>query len=182
MNGYTVSRRHLLVLGAAAGVSSCGFASGEDPADRRLVELLGRPPAPPEPIGLYSPGRRVGHLLYLSTTVARQKGQPIHQGLVGRDLDLNGGVQAARATALALLETVHHELGSLRRVRQIVNIIGYVASADGFYMQADVMNGASDVLIEVLGAARGKASRSAIGVAALSRNAAVAISGVVAFR
>lgn len=182
LNGYGVSRRHLLVMGMVAGMSSCGFAAKEDSADQRLVELLGRPPAQPEPIGLYAASRRVGRLLYLSTTVARQNGQPIHQGLVGRDLDLAGGVQAARATALALLETVFHELGSLGRVRQIVNIIGYVASADNFYMQADVMNGASQVLIDVLGTERGKASRSAIGVAALSRNAAVAISGVVEFR
>lgn len=165
-----------------AGLSSCGRASGEGAADRRLAELLGRPPAKPEPIGLYAPARRAGHLLYLSTTVARKNGQPIFQGAVGRDLDVRAGAQAARASALALLETVQHELGSLARVRQVVNIIGYVASADTFYMQAEVMNGASEVLIDVLGEDRGKASRSAIGVAALSRNATVAISGVVEFR
>lgn len=151
-------------------------------ADRRLAERLGRSPTPPEPIGLYAASRRVGHLLYLSTTVARQNGQPIFQGAVGRDLDAHAGAQAARASALALLETVYFALGSLTRVRQVVNIIGYVASAETFYGQADVMNGASEVLIDVLGNKRGKASRSAVGVAALSRNATVAISGVVEFR
>ena len=182
LNGYTASRRHFLFMGMMTGICSCSFAPDEDVADRRLVELLGRPPAEPEPIGLYAASRRVGHLLYLSTTVARQNGQPKYQGLVGRDLDLREGAQAARASALSLLETVHHELGSLRRVRQVVNIIGYVASAETFYMQADVMNGASEVLIEVLGNERGKSSRSAVGVTALSRNATVAISGVVEFR
>lgn len=182
MKEFIASRRRFLILGLAAGLSARDSAAGEDSPDRRFLQLLGRPPAKPEPIGLYAAARRVGNLLYLSTTVARQNGQPIHQGLVGRDLTLEQGVQSARATALALLETVRDELGSLDRVQQMVNVVGYIASAETFHQQAEVMNGASQVLIDVFGVDRGKSSRSAIGVAALSRNASVAISGVVEFR
>jgi NAD(P)H dehydrogenase (quinone) len=174
MMGF-LPRRDVLV-GLGCGLVSRG-KDGGDP-DQRFTTLLGRSPTAPVPIGKYSPTLRVENLLYVSTTVARRNGEPLFRGLVGHDLPLAEAVQAARITALAVLEAVFADLGSLTRVRQIVNLTGYIASADGFVDQSVVMDGASEVMLQIFGSKRGLSSRSAIGVKALSRNAAVAISGV----
>lgn len=178
-----MSRRMFGMLGLSS-VFIAGMARAADPfgRDAQFLRSLGRPLRTPQPIGDYLPARRSGQLLYLSTVVARTDGTPDYRGLVGRDLSLEQAQLAARATALALLEVVAAELGTLDAVAQIVNIIGYVASADGFTRQSDVMDGASAALIDVLGYEAGRTSRSAVGVTALSRNAAIAISGVVEVR
>lgn len=148
--------------------------------DAQFRRILGRDVKPPEPIGLYRPVRRSGGMLYISTTVARREGTPLYMGLVGRDLTLSDAQEAARMTALAVLEAAYAELGgSLTPVRQLINMTGYVASAEGFVDQAQVMDGASALMIDVLGEDAGTASRSAIGVRGLSRNAAVAIAAIL---
>jgi enamine deaminase RidA (YjgF/YER057c/UK114 family) len=148
-------------------------------ADERFLKLLGRPPATPHPVGDYIPACRVGNLLYLSTTYARVAGKPVHLGLVGGEATLEAGQLAARGAAFAVLETIIAEVGSLAAVKRIVTVTGYVASADGFYQQPVVMNGASAVMIEVFGEAAGRSTRSAIGVKTLSGNTSVAISAIV---
>ena len=175
---WAFSRRAvgLAIAAMAAPAAARGLVAAED---ERLAALLGRRPERPQPIGAYAPAIRVGELLYLSTTVARRDGQPIHRGAVGDRLSLDDGRAAARAAALALLEVAFDELGSLAKVAQVVNLTGYVASADGFFDQAAVMDAASKVVVEVLGPVRGRHTRSAIGVRALSREAAVAISGII---
>jgi enamine deaminase RidA (YjgF/YER057c/UK114 family) len=149
-------------------------------ADRRFLALLGRPVQQPQPLGDYVPARRVGNVVYVSTTPAKVGNTPTYPGVVGRDLDVAAAQTSARWAALTLLEYLWHELGgTLAPVRQFVSLTGYVASADGFYDQADVVNGASAVLIEVFGAEIGKPSRSAVGVRHMPRNASVAVGGIV---
>jgi enamine deaminase RidA (YjgF/YER057c/UK114 family) len=176
----TLSRRTLLAAGAAAALAPRAAVAAAPEVDQRFLKALGRAPRPAQPIGDYVPVRRSGRILYLSTTTARTDGQPDFRGKVGGELTLAQGQQAARAAALSLLENVYNELGgTLAPVTQILNMIGYVASADGFYDQAGVMNGATAVLVEVLGRDIGLSSRSAIGVKAMSRDAAVSISATV---
>lgn len=148
--------------------------------DDRFLELLGRPVQQPQPLGDYLPARRVGNIVYVSTTPAKLGNAPTFPGVVGRDLDVAAGKTSARWAALTLLEYLWNELGgTLAPVRQFVSLTGYVASAEGFHDQADVMNGASAVLIEVFGAEVGKPTRSAIGVRHMPRNASVAVGGIV---
>jgi enamine deaminase RidA (YjgF/YER057c/UK114 family) len=148
--------------------------------DRRFLALLGRPVQRPQPLGDYVPARRVGNVVYLSTTPAKIGNAPTYPGVVGRDLDVAAATVSAHWAALTLLEYLWNELdGTFAPVRQFVSLTGYVASADGFHDQADVLNGASAVLIEVFGAEIGKPSRSAIGVRHMPRNASVAVGGLV---
>jgi enamine deaminase RidA (YjgF/YER057c/UK114 family) len=148
--------------------------------DRRFLALLGRPVQQPQPLGDYVPARRVGNVVYISTTPAKLGNAPTFPGVVGRDLDVAGAKTSAHWAALTLLEYLWNELGgTLGPVRQFVSLTGYVASAEGFHDQADVMNGASAVLIEVFGAEIGKPTRSAIGVRHMPRNASVAVGGIV---
>ncbi|MFO1363993.1 MAG: RidA family protein [Burkholderiales bacterium] len=148
--------------------------------DHRFLTLLGRAVQRPEPLGDYVPARRVGNVVYLSTTPAKTGREVTYPGVVGRDLDVAAASVSARWAALTLLEYLWHELGgTFAPVRQFVSLTGYVASAEGFRDQADVLNGASAVLIEVFGAEIGKPTRSAIGVRHMPRNASVAVGGLV---
>lgn len=177
------SRRRLLTAGALLAVAPSRLWAAAPDVDPRFLAALGRPPRAPAPIGNYVPVRRSGRILYMSTTTARTDGVPDFRGAVGSELTPEQGRRAARAAALALLETIYHELGgSLASVTQILNMIGYVASADGFHDQAGVMDGASALMIEVLGPAIGRSTRSSIGVKAMSRRAAVSIAATVEVR
>jgi enamine deaminase RidA (YjgF/YER057c/UK114 family) len=149
-------------------------------ADARFLSLLGRPVQQPQPLGDYVPARRVGSVVYVSTTPAKTGSSVTFPGVVGRDLDVAAATTSARWAALTLLEYLWNELGgTFAPVRQFVSLTGYVASAEGFHGQADVLNGASAVLIEVFGSEIGKPTRSAIGVRHMPRNASVAVGGIV---
>lgn len=175
-----LSRRHLLGAGLALAAAPTALLAAVPEVDQRFLKALGGAPRPAQPIGDYVPVRRSGRILYLSTTTARTNGTPDFQGALGAELNVEQGRKAARAAALAMLETVYNALGgTLAPVTQILNMIGYVASADGFYDQAGVMNGATAVLIEVFGPEIGRSTRSAIGVKAMSRQAAVSIAATV---
>lgn len=185
MRDHPPSRRAFVVTGLVSGLIASTPLKAAEPStrDARLLELLGRPVVKPQPVGAYVPARRAGNLLYLSTTVARDKGVPLFKGAIGSDLTVEQGQAAARATALAILETLYAELGgSLDPLVQLVNMVGYVVSADGFYDQAKVMDGASAVMVDVLGPQVGSSSRSAIGIKGLTGNGAVAISAVAEVR
>ncbi len=101
-------------------------------------------------------------------------GQEIVTGKVGLDLDLDAGRAAARMTALSLLATVRAELGDLDRVRRIVKVFGMVNAAPGFNQMPAVIDGCSDVLVEIFGDA-GRHTRSAVGMAELPFDIAVEI-------
>ena len=122
----------------------------------------------------------VQHLLYLSGTVPIKDGQPHLRGVLGRDLDIAQGYEAARYAAITTLAAVKYALGDLDRVQQIVHLIGFVNSAPGFSDQPRVINGAADLLVELYGD-RGKPTRAAIGCQGLGGNASVEIIVTVLF-
>jgi enamine deaminase RidA (YjgF/YER057c/UK114 family) len=122
----------------------------------------------------------VQNLLYLSGTTPMKDGQPFHPGVVGKDLTLEQGYGAARYATLASLAAIKYALGDLDRVQQIVQLIGFVNSAPGFSDQPRVINGATDLLVELYGE-RGKPTRAAIGCQGLAINHSVEIVMTVVF-
>lgn len=136
-------------------------------AEAKIKELGLTLPPPPTPMGNYVPGVRVGNLLFLSGHgPIRVEGRPMPRGKVGRELSTEDGYRAARDVGVNLLGSTRALLGSLDRVKRVVKVLGMVNSADGFGEQPKVMNGFSDLMVEVFGD-NGRHARSAVGMAEL---------------
>lgn len=116
----------------------------------------------------------VGNMLYVSGTCAVKGGQPFRQGVVGATLSLEEGYEAARYALLPTLGVIRYALGDLDRVAQAVQMTGFVNSAPGFSDQPRVVNGATDLLVELFGE-RGKPTRAAIGCQGLALGHSVEI-------
>lgn len=136
-------------------------------ADARLREKNITLPPSNLPVGNYVNAVRVGPLLFLSGHGPIVNGAPAAQGKLGRDLTIEDGYRIARDVGLSMLATTRAEIGSLDKVKRVVKVLGMVASAEGFVHQPKVINGFSDLLVEVFGEAIGKHARSAVGVAEL---------------
>ncbi|MGH7318252.1 MAG: RidA family protein, partial [Candidatus Rokuibacteriota bacterium] len=133
-----------------------------------------------------SGARYVSHLpvqnvLYLSGTVPMKDGTPFRPGVLGHDMTVEEGYEAARYAALTSLAAIRYALGDLDRVEQALQLIGFVNSAPGFAEQPRVINGATDLLVELYGE-RGKPTRAAIGCQGLARGHSVEIVLTVLFR
>jgi enamine deaminase RidA (YjgF/YER057c/UK114 family) len=139
--------------------------------EARLQELGIVLPALPMPGGNYVPAKTVGQMVYLAGVVSTNGGGVI-TGTLGLDSDIAAGYAAARACALTQLAVLRHHLGSLDAVKSIVGVNGYVNAVPGFSDSPQVINGASDLLIEVFGET-GRHVRAAIGISSLPRNALV---------
>jgi enamine deaminase RidA (YjgF/YER057c/UK114 family) len=143
----------------------------------RLEELGLALPAAPAPAANYVPYVRSGDLLHVSGQIAANADGLI-TGKLGADMDVAAGAEAARACALALLAQVNAALGGdLGRLKRVVKLGAFVNSTPDFTDQPKVVNGASDLLADVLGDA-GRHARSAVGVAALPFGVAVEIDGI----
>jgi enamine deaminase RidA (YjgF/YER057c/UK114 family) len=140
--------------------------------DARLSELSITLPPAPKPVATYIPAVRVGELLFLSGTGPFKDGAIVYSGKLGKDLTVEQGYEAARLTLLNALAIVRQELGTLDRVTRIVRLTGHVASAEGFTQQPAVLNGASDLLVQIFGEA-GRHARLALGAAELPLNMAI---------
>jgi enamine deaminase RidA (YjgF/YER057c/UK114 family) len=133
-------------------------------------------PPPTTPLANYVGAVRTGNLLYLSGHgPIRTGGKDSVTGKVGRDLTIEQGYAAAREVGLCLLATTRASLGSLDRVKRIVKVLGMVNSAENFGDQPKVINGFSDLMVEVFGEAIGKHARSAVGMAGLPHGIPVEI-------
>lgn len=140
----------------------------EETPEHRLADLgIELPPVPPA-AGLYAPAARSGSQLYISGQVPRAAdGSGVAAvGKLGQDVTVEEGAALARLCALQALAIARAELGSLDRVVRAVRVAGYVASAPGFTGHPAVVNGASQLLLDVFGEA-GRHARIAIGVAEL---------------
>jgi len=136
-------------------------------AEARLKEKNITLPTPSTPVANYVGAVRVANLLFVSGHGPIRDGKPTARGKVGKDLSVDQGYQVARDVGLNLLATVRATLGSLDRVKRVVKVLGMVNSADGFGDQPKVINGFSDLMVEVFGDAVGKHARSAVGMAEL---------------
>jgi enamine deaminase RidA (YjgF/YER057c/UK114 family) len=139
--------------------------------EARLRELGIELPALPAPGGNYIPAKTVGSMVYLSGVVSTDA-SGIITGTVGLDRTIEEGYAAARTCALMQLAILQKHLGSLDAIKSIVTVNGYVNAVNGFADSPKVINGASDLFVEVLGEA-GRHVRAALGISALPRNALV---------
>jgi len=146
------------------------------PVENRLRELGIELPAGPKPLAAYVPSVRVGELLFVSGVGPMKDGKPAFTGMVGKDLTLEQGQQAARLCAMNLLAIARDAVG-LERIVRVVKLSGFVCSAPGFFDQPKVVNGASEFMVQVFGD-RGKHARAAVGVTALPLDFAVEVEAV----
>lgn len=146
--------------------------------EKRLAELgLSLPPAP-APVANYVPTVVTGNLLFVSGQISRAGDGTTLTGKLGAGVDIAKGREAARICALNILAQANAALGSLDRIARIVKLTGFVNAAPAFTDHPQVVNGASDLLVEVLGD-RGRHTRSAVGVAGLPLDAAVEVEAII---
>ena len=145
--------------------------------DDRLKELGLSLPDSPAPLANYVPFIVSGGVVYVSGQVSRDDNGPI-TGKLGGGVSVEAGAAAARRSALALIAQLKAACGDdLDRLKRVVKLTGFVNSAPDFTDQSKVINGASDLMVEVFGD-RGRHARSAVGVAALPLGVAVEVEGV----
>jgi enamine deaminase RidA (YjgF/YER057c/UK114 family) len=148
----------------------------------RLAELgIELPPARP-PLGNFVPVVREGTLLYLSGQGPVEANGTRHVGKVGGDIGPEQAYQHARLTAINLLGVLARELGSLDRVRRIIKLLGMVNAVPEFTAHPQVINGASDLMVELFGPEIGRHARSAVGMGSLPGGITVEIEMIVAIQ
>jgi len=136
-------------------------------AETKVKDLALEIPAEPfKPAGQYVNATRSGNLLFVAGQVPAKPDGSIVRGKLGADMDVNTGYETARLAALNALATVRAELGTLDRVSRVLRVYGVVNSTPDFMLHTRVIDGASELLVEVFGEA-GKHARLAVGVASL---------------
>jgi enamine deaminase RidA (YjgF/YER057c/UK114 family) len=135
-------------------------------AEKRLAEMKISLPQPPSPKGNYIPSVQVGSLLFVSGHGPYDDGKTILTGKLGKELATEEGYKTARNVALNCLASIRAALGDLNRVKRVVKLLGMVNCTEDFKESPRVINGASDLLVEIFGEA-GKHARSAVGMQSL---------------
>jgi enamine deaminase RidA (YjgF/YER057c/UK114 family) len=146
--------------------------------EERLKQLYIQLITPSAPVANYVKAVRVGNLIYLSGHGPDKPGGGLVIGKVGSDLTLEEAVAAARLVGISLLSTLKAEIGDLNKVKRIVKVLGMVNAIPTFEKQPQVINGCSDLMVEVFGE-NGKHARSSVGVASLPSNIPVEIEMIV---
>jgi enamine deaminase RidA (YjgF/YER057c/UK114 family) len=176
----------LLSAGGCAGwllSSQREFASrataDDQPAHEARLAALGLElPAPAKPVAVYVTAAITGNLLYTAGHIPlTAEGKPL-PGRVGQEFTLEQGRDAAHQVGLSILSTVKNKLGTLDRVARLVKVLGMVNCTPEFTQQPQVINGFSELMIQVFGEDAGKAARSAVGVASLPANVPVEIEAI----
>jgi len=156
---------------------SLSVAQQETPEDRLKKLGIELPPSPP-PVANYVNAVTTGNLVFLAGKGPNKGDGSYVTGKVGRDLTIEEGYAAARLTAISQLAVLKAHLGDLSKVKRIVKVHGMVNCSDDFANQPEVINGFSDLMVEVFGE-KGKHARAAVGMASLPRNIAVEIEMIV---
>jgi enamine deaminase RidA (YjgF/YER057c/UK114 family) len=142
--------------------------------ESRINELKFSLPDVPKPVAAYIPAKQTGNLVFTAGQLPMVNGELISKGLLGQDVEIDEANKAARICTLNALAAIKGVIGDLDRIKQIVRVVGYVASVPTFTQQPSVVNGASELLLEIFGE-NGKHARSAVGMAVLPLNASVEI-------
>jgi enamine deaminase RidA (YjgF/YER057c/UK114 family) len=142
--------------------------------ESKLNELKLSLPDVPKPVAAYIPAKQTGNLVFTAGQLPMVSGELISKGLLGQDVEIDEANKAARICTLNALAAIKGVIGDLDRIKQIVRVVGYVASVPTFTQQPAVVNGASELLLEIFGE-NGKHARSAVGMAVLPLNASVEI-------
>ncbi len=146
--------------------------------EERLKELGIELPQPTTPMGSYVNAVRTGNLIYMAGKGPGLPGKPLPVGKVGRDFSLEQANRLARDTGLSILGALKAELGDLDRVKRIVKVLGMVNATSEYGSHPEVINGCSDLFVEVFGD-KGRHARSAVGMGSLPRGIPVEIEVIV---
>ena len=146
--------------------------------EQRLKQLGIELATPTSPVANYVNAVRTGSLLYLAGKGPGLPGKPLPVGKVGRDFTVEQAYVHARETGLSLIAVMKAELGDLDRVKRIVKVLGMVNAVPEFGNQPEVINGCSDLFVEVFGD-RGRHARSAVGMGSLPRGIPVEVEVIV---
>jgi enamine deaminase RidA (YjgF/YER057c/UK114 family) len=168
--------RKIFLLFISAFVLSLSLI-GQD-AETKLKEKGIVLPPPSIPVANYVNVVRVGNLLFLAGKGPQKADNTYITGKVGKDLTIEQGYEAARITAINHLAVIKNEIGSLNKVKRIVKVLGMVNCTEDFKDQPKVINGYSDLMVEIFGE-KGKHARSAVGMYALPLNMAVEVEVIV---
>jgi len=166
-------KNYLLIL-----LCSIAFNAFPQSFDKRLAELGIQLPEVPEAIGNYIDVVKVNKLLFLSGKGPLKANGEYIKGKLGKDLTIQEGYEAARLTAVNQIAVLRKELGNLNKIKRIVKVNGYVNSDRLFYDQPKVINGFSDLLVEVFGES-GRHARTALATTTLPLNMAVEVEMIV---
>ena len=157
-----------VTLGIAS--PAAGQISGIDP-EQRLKDLGIKLPAPTKSLAIYKKIVVVDKMAYLSGHIPIDENGQIMKGKVGRDVDVDSAAKAARRCAIALLATLRNEVGSLNNVKRLVKTTGMVNCTPDETQQPEVINGCSQLIVDIFGEENGKGARAAVGMASLPRGA-----------
>jgi enamine deaminase RidA (YjgF/YER057c/UK114 family) len=146
----------------------------EDRLQQRGLQL----PPKPSPMAQYVSAVSTGNLVFVAGHGPHRDGELIYKGKLGQDVDVERGYEAAQLVALNMLASLKAEIGDLDRVKRVVKLLGMVNCVPGFGQQPEVINGASDLLVDIFGE-RGRHARSAVGMASLPRGISVEIEMIV---
>ncbi|MFC1561113.1 RidA family protein [Candidatus Latescibacterota bacterium] len=171
----------LIIFGCEENNSKYETLQGQDTlfdAEKRIRELGIQLRIPAPPVANFVHSVRSGNLVFLAGHGPLMSDGTWMTGKVGRDIDIDEGKKAARLTAINLLSSLKAEIGDLNKVKRIVKVLGMVNSDESFTDQPQVMNGCSDLLVDVFGD-RGKHARAAVGMASLPFGIPVEIEMIV---
>ena len=176
----TLSKCAVVAL-ALTALTSLAAAAQSDSPEQRLARLGIELPPAPDPVANYVNGVQAGNLIFLAGKGPRRADGTEISGKLGADLSIEQGYEAARLTAINQIAVLKEMIGDLSRVVRIVKVLGMVNSDPSFVDQPAVINGFSDLMVEVFGE-RGRHARAAVGMASLPRGQAVEIEMVVEVR
>jgi len=146
--------------------------------EKKMEELNLKLPTVAKPIAAYVPGVKIDNLVFTSGQIPVAEGKVVYQGHVGAECSLEDAYEAAKICVLNCLAVVKELTGDLDRITKIVKITGFVASAPGFNDQPKVINGASEILVQLFGE-KGAHARSAVGLSELPLNVPVEVEMIV---
>ena len=174
--GAATATLGFLMPRSGAGSPTPLVAHQEAGAEARLRQLGIELPPAPQPVATYVPAVVVGNMLYVAGhTPRRPDGSPGYQGKVGEDFTVEQAYEAARIAGINILSTVRNTLGSLDRVARLVRTFGMVNAVPDFGQHPQVINGCSDLMVEVFGPDAGKGTRAAVGMGSLPFGMAVEV-------
>jgi enamine deaminase RidA (YjgF/YER057c/UK114 family) len=149
--------------------------------EERIKDLGLHLPRIPEPVASYVPAVLAGDIIYVSGQLPLIEGKIRLQGKLGDEITVEEGREAAKICTLNCLASAKSVIGSLDNIERVVKVTGFIACAPGFSQQPQVLNGASNILIEIFGDV-GRHSRSAVGVSSLPLNAPVEVEMILKIR
>ena len=168
----------LLVVLTSCNTQPREVAEASYNPEAKLKELGITLPTPPQPVANYVNGVRTGNLIFLAGKGPKRADGTEITGKLGQDVSIEEGYEGARLTAINQMSVLKAMLGDLNKVKRVVKVLGMVNSDPSFVDQPKVINGFSDLIVEVFGD-RGKHARAAVGMASLPRGQAVEIEMIV---